>query len=315
PRAEENRLVGRIEAARSYAGAFRAGGRIVEIAVDAGDRVPAGTVIARIDATQAEAAQSGARAELAAADAALRQAEQARDRAKDLLDRGVGTRAQLDTAEEAWLAARAQRDQAEAQLDSADQAVEDTVMRTTEEVVILDRLAEPGAIVGAGETVLTLATAGRLEALFLSPDFAGLAALRGLAAELKPDGLPPIATEITDISPVLTATGTVEVRAEIPPRAAVTLVIGDIIEGTVRRALPPAFTVPWTALTATSTGPAVWTVDPDTMAVHLTGITVDSYGDYSVDVATGLTEGMLVVGAGSQMLYEGMIVRAAGEQR
>ena len=67
-------------------------------------------MIARIDATQAEAALSGARATVVAARVSLLQAEQARDRAQNLIERGVGTRAQLDSAEEAFIAARASLD-------------------------------------------------------------------------------------------------------------------------------------------------------------------------------------------------------------
>jgi membrane fusion protein, multidrug efflux system len=312
PRVLENRLVGRIEAANSYPGAFRAGGRIVEIAVETGDRVAGGTVMARIDDTQPQAALAGARAGLDATQAALRQAEQARDRARSLLQRGVGTQSQLDTADEAWLAARASRDQAAARLSSAEQALEDTVIRAREDLVVLDRFANPGEIIGAGGEVLSLATEDRLEALFLSPDMVGLGDMRSEPAELRPDGQAPIVTRITEISPVLTATGTVEVRAEIPADVARSLTIGDTLEGEIRSQTAPVFTVPWTALTATSAGPAVWTVNPTTMAVHLTLISIDGYEDFSVDIAAGLDDGALVVGAGSQALYEGMIVAPAG---
>lgn len=313
PRVLDLRLVGTIEAANSYPGAFRAGGRIVEVAVETGDTVPAGTALARIDDTQPRAALAGAQAGLDAAEAALRQAELARDRATNLLERGVGTQSQLDAADEAWLAARARRDQAAAQMSSAEQAVEDSVIRAREDIVVLDRLVNPGEIVAAGQEVLSLATAGQLEAVFLSPDMVGLAEYTGDPVDLRPKGQAPIQTEVDEISPVLTRTGTVEVRAAIPAGVAATLTIGDTVEGHIQSETDPVFTVPWTALTATSGGPAVWTVDPGTMAVHLAPVVIDGYQDFTVDISDGLQDGDRVVGAGSQMLYEGMIVRQAGE--
>ena len=110
PRVFDMQLVGTVEAADAYPGAFRSSGRILEIGVETGDRIAAGGVISRFDAAQAEASLSGARATVVAARASLLQAEQARDRAQNLIERGVGTRAQLDSAEEAFIAARASLD-------------------------------------------------------------------------------------------------------------------------------------------------------------------------------------------------------------
>lgn len=312
PREIEMRLVGTVEAADAYPGAFRSSGRIVEIGFETGDRVPAGAVVARIDSAQAEAALAGARASVAAAEASLTRAAQARDRAENMLARGVGTQAQLDGAEEAFLAARAIFDQAGAGLEAAAQAVEDTVIRAGEDAIVLDRLAQPGEIVGAGQPVLTLASDGRLEALFQTPDLTGLSELRGADLLLTHKDRPAFRSRIVEISPVVTETGTVEARAAIPSEAAAGLTIGSILEGHMTRETDPVFTVPWTALAATREGPAVWVADPQTMAVHLTPVAIARYDDASIDISEGLVDGMAVVGAGSQALYEGMVV-APGE--
>lgn len=312
PRMLELRLVGTVEAANSYPGAFRSSGRILEIGFETGDRVAAGAVIARIDSAQAEAALAGARATVDAAQASLLQAEQARERAENLLERGVGTRAQLDSAQEAFLAARASLDQATARLEAAEQAVEDTVIRAEEDVIVLDRFAHPGEIVGAGQEIVRLASDGQLEALFQSPDLPGLSKLRQSELVLFHDDGPAFPSSVSEISPVVTDTGTVEVRAEIPDALAAELNIGSVLEGRVIRKTDPVFTVPWTALAATRAGPAVWVVDPDTMAVHLTQVTIARYDDDGIDLSEGLTDGMRVVGAGSQSLYEGAVVKQAG---
>lgn len=312
PQLLDMRLQGTVEAANSYPGAFRSSGRIVEIGFETGDRVAAGTVIARIDSTQAEAALAGATAMVDAANALLRQAEQARDRAAGMLERGVGTRAQLDSAQEAYLAARASLAEARARLEVAEQAVEDTLIRAEEDVIVLDRLAQPGEIVRAGQEIVRLASDGQLEALFQSPDLTGLAELRGAPLRLVYDGGPAFPSRISEISPVVTHAGTVEVRAVIPDDVAQDLNIGGVLEGMMTRETDPVFTVPWTALAATRAGPAVWVVDPGLMQVHLTPVELARYDDDRIDISDGLADGMLIVGAGSQALYEGAVVKQAG---
>jgi len=115
-------------------------GRIVSLRVAEGDRVKAGQVLAVIDPVQARAvvtaaealvgalqseAQAtddqvrGAEAERAAARARLREAELALTRAKSLHDEALAPRADLDTAQAAYDAARAQARAAEAAVERA----------------------------------------------------------------------------------------------------------------------------------------------------------------------------------------------------
>ena len=62
-------------------------------------------------------------------------------------------------------------------------------------------------------------------------------------------------------------------------------------------------------------GPAVWVVDPDTMAVSLRSITVERYETGWIILSGGLEENEQVVTRGAQLLYPGRIVRAAGESQ
>jgi multidrug efflux pump subunit AcrA (membrane-fusion protein) len=71
--------------------------------------------------------------------------------------------------------------------------------------------------------------------------------------------------------------------------------------------------VPWTALTATPEGPAVWRVDPGTMQVQLAPVEVTAYSDDMVEISAGVAAGDLVVGSGSQFLYPGRVVSDAGD--
>jgi multidrug efflux pump subunit AcrA (membrane-fusion protein) len=66
---------------------------------------------------------------------------------------------------------------------------------------------------------------------------------------------------------------------------------------------PDAISLPWTALTAMGGSPAVWTVDPATMVVHQTPVTVSAYGAATFRLAGGIAPGTWVVTDGAQLLY------------
>ncbi len=302
------RFIGTIEPRASYTAAFRGTGRIVELAADTGDVVEAGAVLARLDDTQARLAEAAAAAAISAAEALLEQARSERDRTQERLARGVGTQAQMDEAEEALLAAEASARQAQTRIEVAHQGLEDTVIRASEPSIVISRAADLGEIAGPERPVFTLARADEREALFLVPDRVGLEQFLGRQVRLEPhDGTRPLDATVTEIAPMLDRSGTVAIRATIavvrdmPP-------IGAAVEASLDLEGPPRFTIPWTALTATADGPAVWIVDPATGTAQLRPVVVDRYTDTSVIVVEGLETGMRVVGAGSQSLYEGRAV-------
>lgn len=83
--------------ARSEAPAgFRVGGKVVERAVNIGDRVRAGDVLARLDATDYALSVTSARANLVAAERQVETADFARKRAEQLFKQQVAAKAQLE---------------------------------------------------------------------------------------------------------------------------------------------------------------------------------------------------------------------------
>ncbi|SDZ18307.1 Biotin-lipoyl like [Jannaschia faecimaris] len=185
-------------------------GRIVELAdgFEDGGTVTTGQILLRIDPSEAEADLSVARAELAGAEAELRDAERAltlarselvgaqaqRDlqaaalrRQKDLLQRGVGSTAAVETAElslsaaeQTILSRRGSIAQAETRIDTARLAIErarialDNASRDlTDRTVVADfggQLSEVsvlrGSLVSSNEKVATLIDPDDLEVIF-----------------------------------------------------------------------------------------------------------------------------------------------------
>lgn len=308
-------LAGTIEAPDTVNAAFRDGGRVISVAVSAGDSVARGDALARVDTSQAAAARDSAAAALSGAEAALTEARTSQARMQARLQGGVATRAELDSANQGLAAAQAARDQAQAALAKAQRAVDDTVLRAPQDAIVTARHLEVGQVVGPGQGVLTLASRDRRVGVFYAPDTVDVDAFIGKTIRLRLIDKPEIrlSARLSEVSPLVDArTGTVRVRAEIadPPRDRPLLGVPVLAE--LDYSPPPAIHLPWDALTATADGPAVWTVDAATMRARLTPITVAGYGAADIAVAGGLSEGALVVGAGSQLLYPGRLVTAAG---
>ncbi|ARJ70705.1 efflux transporter periplasmic adaptor subunit [Paracoccus contaminans] len=309
------RLTGTVEARDSIQLSFPSGGRIVEIMVEAGDRVSAGEPLARTDGVQQQQALARTVAGVAAAQAAVLQARQAADRAAALLGRGVGTRAARDAAQQALSSAQGQLEGARTAADQARRAAEDTILKAPQDAVVTARMAEPGQVVGAAQPILSLAALTGSEAVFHIPDSPLLGRAPGAMVELRPIDHPDrhLAGRVSEISPLVdSATGAVTVRVAIEGALDPSL-LGAAVVGTVHLPVGSGIELPWTALTATGDGPAVWKIGPDN-TVSIAQVTLERYGTEQLVVSAGLSPGDVVVGEGSQLMYPGRPV-APGKAR
>ena len=159
-------------------------GRLATLTVNEGDEVTAGQVVATISSPETEAQLRGAQAQVLKAKQALAEANAlivqrksdldfARtdfERAKQLIEQGHVSQQVLDqrrnrfeAAEAAYVAAKAQRDQAEAAIKAAEADVErlqsilvDLVLVSPRSGRVQYRLARAGEVVAAGQRVLTI---------------------------------------------------------------------------------------------------------------------------------------------------------------
>jgi RND family efflux transporter MFP subunit len=322
-------VTGEIQAVDSVPVGAKEGGRLLAINVEVGDAVGEGQVLAELDPTQANEAMRAAAADLVAAEASLKQANQAYERARDLLARGAGTRADHDTAVEALDAARSQRAQMAAKLSKAKRSVADVVIRADGPAIVTERNAEPGQVVNAAQTLLTLAREERREAIFHTPDGMDLTPMLGREITITTLDAPFVTAKakVTEIAPVTEATSStvkLTARLESGPQPA----LGAAISSDISIELGEGYTVPWSSLALMDGQPAVWVASPDAQAaagdanqdmsgegfrVALRPVTVSRYRDQSLEISSGLNAGDIVVGAGSHLLYPGQLVHAVGE--
>ena len=105
---------GVVEAVKQSTVAAQISGRVVAVNFDVGDKVKKGQVIMRIDATEVNQAYAASQAQVAQADATLRNAKAQFERTQRLVEQKFVSAAALDKAQADYLAAQAQRAAAEA---------------------------------------------------------------------------------------------------------------------------------------------------------------------------------------------------------
>lgn len=306
-------LSGTLEAKNSVDLGFRQSGRVREVLIEEGMTVREGAPLARLDSVQQDQALKVAEAGLSAAQATLEQARQADSRAAAALERGVGTRVARDQAAQALSEARGAVERAETGVEQARRALEDTVLRASQDVVVTGRDLSVGQIVAAAQPVISLASTGGLEAVFHSPDHPLLDEARGaevrlVAIDIDTREMTGIVTEIAPL--VDPATGTVTVRARVQGMRSGTRLLGAAVRGHLLVESGAGLYVPWTALTREGETAAVWLVDA-LGKVMLTPVEVSHFSDGGVFLSDGVQAGDRVVGAGSQFLYPGRDVEAA----
>jgi HlyD family secretion protein len=137
--------------------AFRVSGRIAEMRFEEGDRVNKNTVVATLDRDTFEEDLTVAKAELAEAEAALKNAERDYQRNARLVKSGTVSQSLYDEALANRDTSRARVLTAQARIEQAQTALGDTQIHAPSDGVILTRVREPGSIVNAGQPVYTLA--------------------------------------------------------------------------------------------------------------------------------------------------------------
>jgi RND family efflux transporter MFP subunit len=171
------RGIGRLESVEELRLSFKVSGVVADVAVDTGDRVEAGQILARLDTTETSAA-------VTRAEEALRKAERDLTRAEEVFARGLVAREVRDNAATA-------RDIAAADLRGARFNQRFATITAPAAGQVKQRLAEAGEMIAASQPVLTISSGSR--GWVLRTELADRDALRiapGDRAELRLDALP-----------------------------------------------------------------------------------------------------------------------------
>ena len=303
-------LTGEVQARFRADLSFRVSGRVLERLADVGAQVNAGDVLARLDPAEQQADLDAATAGVTSAESQLRVAQATFDRQSYLISSGFTTRVAYDQAKEGLRTAESTLETAKAQLGTAKDALGYTELRAGAAGVITARSLEVGQVVQSAQPVYTLAQDGERNAIFDVPEsmFFGDVENGQIALSLVSDPNITAVGYVREVSPAVDPKGsTVRVKVAIRnPPAAMTL--GSAIAGTARTNAATNISLPWTALMATGSKPAVWIVDQRTKTVSLKPVTIDAYKAGAVLIRGGLEPGERVVVDGGKLLSSGQPV-------
>ena len=282
-------------------------GTVAARPVSTGDLVEKGDVLARLDTQDLNADLRTADAGVTVAKAELRSAMDARDRAKTLAERGVGSATQLEDAERALVSAQARLDQAEASQARAVDIRNLATLTAPYDGVVTETLAEAGATLSAGQTIMQLAAIGEreividvseAEAALRAPGdrFAvNLLASEAIASRAVLDRIDPVAEQST-------RTYRLHLALETAPAE---FRLGGLVTVQPDSDRNTEIVLPGSALLDP---PAVWVVDRSSNRVSLNPVEIKgTTGDLAI-ISSGLVAGDEVVIKGVHSLEEGQAV-------
>ena len=305
-------LAGEIRARHETELGFQVAGRMVERQAEVGERVERGALLARLEPDDLQARERAAGAQLAAAEAELGRARADQARFRVLAEDQLVSRSTLDTQNAAATAAQGQVDAARAELELARNQAGYTRLLAPADGVIAARHAETGQVLGAGQSVFTLAADGDREVVFAIAEGQLQLISPGDPVQVEPwtgDGsrLDAVVREVAPAADPTTRTWQVRATIDAP--------VGAVELGQSARVFLPdgdtdALSVPLAALQpGPDGGKSVFVLGPDS-SLELRPVEAGAYGAHGVPVTAGLQAGEWVVAAGGHLLREGMVVRS-----
>jgi membrane fusion protein, multidrug efflux system len=216
----------------------------------------------------------------------------------------------FDRAQEALQSAEGSLEAAKAQLGTAKDALGYSELRAGAPGVITARNLEAGQVVQAAQSAFSLAQDGERDAVFdvyesiFFGDFDGGPVSLTLVADPNVTAI----GRVREVSPAVnpkSATVRVKVAIQNPPAA---MMLGSAVAGAARWKPVAQVAVPWTALMAAGSKPAVWVVESGTNTASLRPVTIAGYETGAVTIESGLEPGERIVVDGGKLLSSGQPV-------
>lgn len=310
---DDRKAVGEIRPRQESDIGFQVGGKLISRAVDVGNSVKAGDLLARLDEQDFQNKLRSAQSDVVSAEAILTEARATETRQSELLAKGVTPVANYDAAVKNRRSAEAQLEAAKAALDLAQDQLAYTQLKADFDGIITAVAAEPGQVVSAGQTVVKLAKPDQVDAVFNVAEAAFRDRQPGetpavVVSLLSSPGITAdgVVREVSPVADPTTRTYQVKVSLENPPPA---MRFGASVLGRLKATTAPVIVLPGSALFDRGGKPAVWLYDSASSTVKLKPVEVARFESDRVVVSSGLEKGEVVVTAGVNRLREGQHVR------
>jgi membrane fusion protein, multidrug efflux system len=304
---------GEIRAREESPLSFRVAGKLVRREVDVGAHVRKGDLLAVLDAGDLSAQARAAQAQLTAAEAELALARADQARFATLGQQQLVSRSTLDAQNAKATAAQGQVNAARANLDVARNQADYTQLRAPHDGMIASRAAEAGQVVGAGQTIFTIAADGGREVAIALPEsrIRDFNVGQQVLVELWSAPEQRLPGTIREIAPAADPQArTYAARVNLAGDAAKAVDLGQSARVYVQdNGLRAALTVP---LSAIQRGPnnstSLWVIDPATGKLHLTPVHLGAFAETTAPLLSGVKADAWIVAAGGHLLREGQVV-------
>jgi RND family efflux transporter MFP subunit len=301
---------GPIKAVNSAFVKARVAGELQGLTVREGDRVQAGQVLARVDATEYQARTRQAQQQAESAKAQVDIARRSFDNNRKLVDQGFISQTALESSSASLAAAEASYRAAMAAADIARKSLDDTVLRAPITGQVAQRLAQPGERVAIDARVLEVVDLNRLEveASLAAADSIGVQV--GQTVRLNVEGSNRSLTgKVVRINPSAVA-GSRSVLAYLSLDTTEGLRQGLFAQGSIAIGVSRALAVPVSTIRTDKPLPYVQWVQ-DNKVAHQT-VTLGERGEADgvpMVAVTGLTEGSQVLSGAVGALRAGTAIK------
>lgn len=281
--------------------------RVVEIAVEVGDRVSRGQELARLSQETVKADLAAQEARVAQVRSALAEARANGQRARTVKDKGAMSEQQITQYLIAEEAAKANLAAAEAALESQRIRLRQTRILAVDDGVVSARGATLGTVVQTGTELFRIVRQGRIE-WRAEVTAAQLALVKpGQEAVLKLAGGETVTGRVRIAAPTLDANTRyalvyVDVPADSPARA------GMFARGTIRVGESPALTLPESAVILRDGKSLVFELGEGDRVIQRQ-VETGRRADGRVEIRDGLATAARVVASGGAFLNDGDLVR------
>ena len=307
---------------------FEVGGRMGRMALDVGESVTEGQLLAELDAEQFQVQIESREAVVAESKATLVQAEANLERSEKLLERGTGTAVRRDEDRTAVMQNRARLTQAEKDLAAAREDLADAKLFAPFDGLVDSIEVDSFTTVTAGQTILSVYQQTDYEVSFSvsfdivaqlvvgTPAIIRLAddpsiTLAGVVSELGERAGQvssfPVVVKLTEISPLIKAGMAVEVSFEFPLPSAQ----GHLIP--ISAAIPDV-EIPEDAGPNSVVEFEVFVFDPASSTVVRRRVTMAGIRDNRFLIIKGVKVGERVATRGVAFLRDGMEVRLLADR-
>jgi RND family efflux transporter MFP subunit len=292
--------------------AFEVSGKIIEVPVDEAQFLDEGAVIARLDPRDYEAEVDRVKANLKKAGTDVK-------RYKILYEKGVNPLTDVERAQRRY-------DVTEADLRTAEKALEDSVLRAPFAGTVAKKLVEDFQNVQAKEPIIILQDESTLQIDVNVPesDFAKMkpgltieernrrvkprVSVSSIPGRSFPAWIKEFSTTADPVTRTFKATFAFDRPGDVTVRPGMTAKVSGTASGP--RATVDSVSIPARAVLTDETGEAfVWVVDPKTMTVARTPVTAGGLSGEDIAIQSGLAGGDQIAISGVHQLRDAMQVR------